>query len=242
MQPAKLSPKRKIPNDFFSTGYRQRPFAGVVSNGYLKSDKHDITDTEDTENSDAETVTFEPAITRRPSPEGMKTGSSVSFRPHSSSTTAIAEGYENIYLNQTPAISAEVLASLETPIRPTIQNVIERDGELLFLVGLESPIWVHYSQVEQSSEVRCFLQMLSRREWSAFLRERENEAIEGGDLAIGNIGDELPVEKVLEMKMWGGQWMVRIDVGTVELDINDVEGLGLVDDAVEFCVQNDWSN
>jgi len=30
--------------------------------------------------------------------------------------------------------------------------------------------------------------------------------------------------------------MFRIDVGTVELDINDVEDLGLVDDAVEFCV------
>ena len=36
--------------------------------------------------------------------------------------------------------------------------------------------------------------------------------------------------------------MFRIDVGTVELDINDIEGLGLMDDAVEFCVQNDWSN
>ena len=43
--------------------------------------------------------------------------------------------------------------------------------------------------------------MLSRREWSAFLTERENEVIEGGDLGIGNIGDELPVEKILEMKI-----------------------------------------
>jgi hypothetical protein len=36
--------------------------------------------------------------------------------------------------------------------------------------------------------------------------------------------------------------MFRIEVGTVELDINDVEGLGLVDNAVGFCVQSNWSN
>ena len=85
--------------------------------------------------------------------------------------------------------------------------------------------------------------MLSRREWRSFFTEREDEEIEGGDLRIGNIGEELPVDKVLEMKIWGGQWMFLIEVGTVELDLNDVEGLGLVDDAVEFCVRKlDWSN
>jgi len=43
--------------------------------------------------------------------------------------------------------------------------------------------------------------------------------------------------------MWAGQWMLRVEVGTVELDLNDIEGLGLVDDAVEFCsMKGDWGN
>ena len=155
----------------------------------------------------------------------------------------MAEGCENIPSNQTPTVSAEILASLKTPIRPAIQNAIEKNGEFLFLVSLGSPTWVHYYQVKDSSQVRCFLQMLSRKEWTTFLTEREDEEIEGGDLRIGCTGEELPVEKVFEMKMWGGQWMFRIEVGTVELDANDVEGLGLVDDAVEFFVRKrDWSN
>lgn len=140
------------------------------------------------------------------------------------------------------SITAEPLTSLKTPLRPAIQSAIEKDGEFLFLVGLDSPIWVHYYQVKQSSQVRCFLQMLSRRRWRAFLTEREDGEVEGGDLRIGNTGEELPVEKVFEMRMWGGQWMFLIEVGTVELGINYVEGLGFVDDAVEFCVQKrDWS-
>ena len=101
MQRAKHPPKRKMSYEFFSTGYRKKTFVGVASSGYLKSDKHETTDTEDTENSNAETVTFEPALTGRPLPEGMKIVSVVSFRP--SSTIALAKGCENIHQNQTPA-------------------------------------------------------------------------------------------------------------------------------------------
>ena len=138
-------------------------------------------------------------------------------------------------------VSAELPTSVNTPIRPAIQNAIEKDGEFLFLFGLDSPIWVHYYQVKQSPQVRGFLQTLSKREWMTFFTEREDEEVEGGDLRIGNTGEELPVEKVFKMRIWGGQWMLLIEVGTVELDISDVEGLGLVDDAVEFCIQkHDW--
>jgi hypothetical protein len=36
--------------------------------------------------------------------------------------------------------------------------------------------------------------------------------------------------------------MFLIEVGTVELAISDLEGLGLMDNAVEFCVQKrDWN-
>jgi len=36
--------------------------------------------------------------------------------------------------------------------------------------------------------------------------------------------------------------MFLIEVSTLELDVCNVEGLGLVDDAVEFCVQkSDWN-
>jgi len=65
MQRAKHTPKRKMPDEFFSTGYGKKTVVGTSSSGYLKSYNDDTTDTEDTENSDAETVTFEPALTRR---------------------------------------------------------------------------------------------------------------------------------------------------------------------------------
>jgi len=105
-----------------------------MSSGYLKSDKHDITNTEGTKNNDTKTITFKLTITKRPLPISIKTSSLVLFQLYSLSTTVITKGFKNLYLNQTPAISVKVLTSLKTLIRLIIYNIIKKDSKFLVLI------------------------------------------------------------------------------------------------------------
>jgi hypothetical protein len=37
----------------------------------------------------------------------------------------------------------------------------------------------------------------------------------------------MDVDKVLQIKSWKGQWMFEVETSTVELDLTDVEVMGL---------------
>jgi hypothetical protein len=72
----------------------------------------------------------------------------------------------------------------EATSEPSIKKVIVREGKLLFVVGFNSPLWVHYKQVKDSARVELFLKELTDSEWEEFILERETEVIEAGSLEL----------------------------------------------------------
>ena len=121
------------------------------------------------------------------------------------------------------------------------------------MISLDSPIWLHYEQAKDNYQAQFFLRKLTAFEWRDFILKRETRTIKAGSLKVGSTelgsldlsisDEELDVKKVLQMKVWNGQWIFEVEAGTLEVDMSDVEAMGLVDDAVKFCREKpDWHN
>jgi hypothetical protein len=82
------------------------------------------------------------------------------------------------------------------------------NGELFFVAGFESPVWVSYSQVRGNHHVQTFMQALTRPQWKEFLTggEKTRPAYLGCNL----YGEQMEVKEVLQMKKWDGKWMFKI--------------------------------
>ncbi|KAK3933870.1 hypothetical protein QBC46DRAFT_430745 [Diplogelasinospora grovesii] len=143
-------------------------------------------------------------------------------------TSISQENLRSDILSVSPAYS-EITPKL------VIKEIIVGGGDVfLFRVGLSAPIWLRYEQLKGNYYAELFLKNLTEPEWRKFLLEREKQSIAPSSLYLGTNNQEMQVEKILQMKLWGGTWMFKVDT-TLECNMGDIETLGLADDAVMFC-------
>lgn len=60
-------------------------------------------------------------------------------------------------------------ADQKTLPKPTIKNIIVRESEILFEVGFNSSVWLHYKQMKDSYRVQLYLEELTDSKWKTFI-------------------------------------------------------------------------
>ena len=130
-------------------------------------------------------------------------------------------------------------ALLQISPKPTIVEAkVGTDGELFFMAGFESPVWVSYIQVKGNHHVQAFMEALTRPQWKDFLTGGEKTRREPAYLGCNQYSQQMEVTEVLQMKKWDGKWMFEIWATGLVLDEEAVYRMELVDDAVGILYEN----
>ena len=120
-------------------------------------------------------------------------------------------------------------ALLQISPKPTIAEAkVGTNGELIFVAGFGSPVWVSYSQVRGNHHVQTFMEALTRSQWKEFLTGGEKTLREPAYLWCNLYGEQMKVKEVLQMDKWDGKWMFEIWATSLVLDEEAVRRMELV--------------